>query len=218
MVVNPLSQRSLVALDWILLTSGIPAPQSLVSLVTVLTLPSGNGVCSMNIKLSVTASLAYGLVLGHNWRFFCCETLPDASVHLSSGIFALISGQQMLDLSPEESDVDFGRGLLAFLDDTISNQVPEDSDPDLFVPSNSHHPCSVRGMPVDEGSFTPQRQKDLRNAASQCQTHTYSKTCFKYWRGPPEPKICRFDLHDNNFRAESSFGPGTGEILLTKIM
>ncbi|KAJ7817259.1 hypothetical protein B0H14DRAFT_2289241, partial [Mycena olivaceomarginata] len=46
------------------------------------------------------------------------------------------------------------------------------------------------------------------------QAHTHSKTCFKYWRGPPEPKICRFDLHKDNFRAESSFDPETGEIHL----
>jgi hypothetical protein len=60
-------------------------------------------------------------------------------------------------LSIKESDVDFGRRLLAFLDDTISNPVPE--DPALSVPSNIHHPCSVRGMPVGEGSFTAQCQK-----------------------------------------------------------
>ncbi|KAJ7893562.1 hypothetical protein B0H13DRAFT_1625131 [Mycena leptocephala] len=53
-----------------------------------------------------------------------------------------------------------------------------------------------------------------RNIVSQCQTHTHSKTCFKYWRGPPEPKTCRFDLHEDNFRAKSCFDPETGEICL----
>ncbi|KAJ7891997.1 hypothetical protein B0H13DRAFT_1625735 [Mycena leptocephala] len=69
-------------------------------------------------------------------------------------------------------------------------------------------------MPVGEGSFTTQRQNDLWNVVSQCQTHTHSKTCFKYWRGPPEPKTCRFDLHENNFRAKSCCDPETGEICL----
>lgn len=110
--------------------------------------------------------------------------------------------------------MDFGRRLLAFLDDTISNSIPEDPDKNLAVPSNEHHPCSVRGMPPDEDSFPPERQKDLRNVVLQCQSHTHSKTCFKYWRGPPEPKTCRFDLHEDNFRAESSFDPETGEIHL----
>ncbi|KAJ7462918.1 hypothetical protein FB451DRAFT_1494995 [Mycena latifolia] len=87
--VNPLSKCSLVSLDWIL-TSGIPAPQSFVS--GVLTLPSGNGVCSMNVKLSVTTSIPYDLVLGRDWLLFCRETLPHASFRLSSGIF--YPGQQ----------------------------------------------------------------------------------------------------------------------------
>lgn len=81
--VDPLSQRSLVSLEWIL-TSGIPAHQSVAS--GVLTLPSGNTMCSMHMKLSVSPGLAHDLVLGRDWLFFCRETLPHASFHLSSGI------------------------------------------------------------------------------------------------------------------------------------
>jgi hypothetical protein len=81
--VNPLSQRSLISLDWIL-ASGVKAHQSIAS--GVLTLPTGDTVCSMHMKLSVTPSLAYDLVLGRDWLFFCCETLPYASFHLSVGI------------------------------------------------------------------------------------------------------------------------------------
>ncbi|KAF8198385.1 hypothetical protein K438DRAFT_1672556, partial [Mycena galopus ATCC 62051] len=119
-------------------------------------------------------------------------------------------------LGTDTSDIDFGKRLLAFLDDTISNFIPEDPDPALKVPSDTHHPCSVRGIPVttDDLPFSPEHQKDLRNLVTQCQYHTHSKTCFKYWRGPPEPKTCRFDLHEDNFRAESCFDPETGEIHL----
>ncbi|KAJ7120755.1 hypothetical protein C8R43DRAFT_863814, partial [Mycena crocata] len=117
-------------------------------------------------------------------------------------------------LSTVESDVEFGRRLLAFLDDTISNSVPQDLGLGITVPSDIHHPCSVRGMPVDEDSVSPERQKDLRNIILQCQTHSHSKTCFKYWAGPPEPKTCRFDLHEDNFRPISCFDPDTGEIRL----
>ncbi|KAJ7513269.1 hypothetical protein B0H11DRAFT_1649376, partial [Mycena galericulata] len=119
-------------------------------------------------------------------------------------------------LGTDPSDIEFGKRLLAFLDDTISNFIPEDPDPALKVPSDTHHPCSVRGIPVttDDSSFSPERQKDLRNVVSQCQYHTHSKTCFKYWRGPPEPKTCRFDLHEDNVRAESCFDQETGEIHL----
>ncbi|KAJ7687339.1 hypothetical protein B0H14DRAFT_2308036, partial [Mycena olivaceomarginata] len=48
----------------------------------------------------------------------------------------------------------------------------------------------------------------------QCQLHSHSKTCFKYWRGPPEPKTCRFDLHEDNVRPVSTVDPETGEIHL----
>jgi hypothetical protein len=88
--VDPLSKCSLVSLDWIL-TSGIPAPQSLVA--GVLTLPSGDGVCSMNVKLSISTSLPYDLVLGRDWLFFCHETLPHTSFRLSSVSVTLVSSQ-----------------------------------------------------------------------------------------------------------------------------
>ncbi|KAF8212804.1 hypothetical protein K438DRAFT_1662306, partial [Mycena galopus ATCC 62051] len=118
-------------------------------------------------------------------------------------------------LRTDETDVEFGRRLLAFLDDTISNYIPENPEPTLTVPSDQHHPCSVRGIPTEsDESFSTERQKDLRNVVLQCQSHSHSKTCFKYWHGPPEPKTCRFDLHEDNFRAISCFDPETGEIQL----
>ncbi|KAF7367943.1 ATP-dependent DNA helicase [Mycena sanguinolenta] len=82
--VNPASAKSLVSLDWIL-TSGLPAPSSSAS--GVLVLPSGDSLCSMNMKFSVASGLSYDLVLGRDWIFFCRETLPHASFLLSSGIF-----------------------------------------------------------------------------------------------------------------------------------
>ncbi|KAJ7451968.1 hypothetical protein FB451DRAFT_1524564, partial [Mycena latifolia] len=79
--VNHLAQQSLV--DWIL-SSGISASRSLVS--DILTLPSGNSVCSMHSKLGVTTGLPYDLVLGRDWLFFFRQTLPHASFVLSSGV------------------------------------------------------------------------------------------------------------------------------------
>ncbi|KAJ7806072.1 hypothetical protein B0H14DRAFT_2876932, partial [Mycena olivaceomarginata] len=82
--VNPASAKSLVSLDWIL-ASGILVPSSSAS--GFLVLPSGDSLCSMNMKLSVTSGLPYDLVLGRDWIFFCRETLPHASFLLSLGIF-----------------------------------------------------------------------------------------------------------------------------------
>ncbi|KAJ7460154.1 hypothetical protein FB451DRAFT_1045459 [Mycena latifolia] len=125
-------------------------------------------------------------------------------------------------LSSDASDADFCKRLIAFLDDTISNEIPIAPQPNVGVQSSKYHPCSVRGIPVvekneDESAsrtWELKRQQDLHNLVLQCPSHGHSKTCFKYWRGPPEPKSCRFDLHEDNFRADSSFDPETGELCL----
>lgn len=58
------------------------------------------------------------------------------------------------------------------------------------------------------------RQTDIHSLAKKCQTHRHSKTCWKYWRGPPEPKECRFDLDEKNVHPISFTDPNTGEITL----
>ncbi|KAJ6574051.1 hypothetical protein B0H19DRAFT_1063061 [Mycena capillaripes] len=82
--VEPASLKSLISIDWIL-SSGVPAPLSCAS--GVLTLPSGDTLCSMNMKLSVVYEITYDLVLGRDWILFCRQTLPHASFSLSSGVF-----------------------------------------------------------------------------------------------------------------------------------
>ena len=42
-----------------------------------------------------------------------------------------------------DGDTEFKDWLLMFLDDTISNLIPEDPDTNFIVPSALHHPCSV---------------------------------------------------------------------------
>ncbi|KAJ7439565.1 hypothetical protein B0H11DRAFT_2205760 [Mycena galericulata] len=77
---DPFSEQSRVTLDWII-ANGIPAPQSAAS--GILTVPSSGTVCSMPIKLSVCSGLPYDFVLGRDWSFFCCQTLPYASFNPS---------------------------------------------------------------------------------------------------------------------------------------
>lgn len=55
-------------------------------------------------------------------------------------------------------------------------------------------------------------QKDLHNFVKSCQVHQHSKTCYKYWKGPPQPKECRFDLDEDNVVPTTSFDMETGEI------
>ena len=42
-----------------------------------------------------------------------------------------------------DGDTEFKDRLLMFLDNTISNLIPEDPDTNFIVPSVLHHPCSV---------------------------------------------------------------------------
>ena len=55
-------------------------------------------------------------------------------------------------------------------------------------------------------------KKDLHNLVKSCQLHRHSKTCYKYWKGPPEPKECRFDLDQSNTCDETTFNMETGEL------
>ena len=107
-------------------------------------------------------------------------------------------------LSTNEDAQAFSKRLIAFLDDTISNYVPPDPDPELQIPSSEHHPCSVCGLNIDNmkrldaEALRTARKKDMHHIVKQCQTHSHLATCYKYcqWKGPPDPKECRFDLDE----------------------
>ncbi|KAG1792668.1 uncharacterized protein HD556DRAFT_1239044 [Suillus plorans] len=118
----------------------------------------------------------------------------------------------------EANDTDFRDRLLAFLDDTISNNVPPDPDPRISVPSTVHHPCAVRGVAPypdrDDLQTKTARQKDLHHLVQTCQVHKHNLTCFKYWKGPPNPRECRFDLDENHYCEKSHVDYETGEICL----
>ncbi|KAJ7873126.1 hypothetical protein B0H14DRAFT_3131412 [Mycena olivaceomarginata] len=108
--VDATAEKSLITLDWVL-SSGIPVLHSIAS--GVLTLPSGDTVCSMNIKLSVCSELPYDLVLGRDWLFFCRETIPHATFALTSGIVcpgksssAAVNGPVPGASVPSDMDVD----------------------------------------------------------------------------------------------------------------
>ena len=116
----------------------------------------------------------------------------------------------------DEGSTDFKDRLLAFLDDTISNCVPDDPNSELSIPSSLNHPCSVRGVSstLQGESRRKARQKDMHNLVKKCQLHRHGKTCYKYWKGGSDPKECRFGLDVSKFREESSVDDITGELCL----
>ncbi|KAJ6530743.1 hypothetical protein B0H19DRAFT_967384 [Mycena capillaripes] len=110
----------------------------------------------------------------------------------------------------------FQKRLIAFLDDTISTAVPPDPAADLDTPLAKFHPCATRGPgpgicpDVAENATA----KDLHNLVERCQRHRHTHTCYKYWKGPPDPKECRFDLDNTNETPISYFDAETGELHL----
>ncbi|KAG2135283.1 hypothetical protein DEU56DRAFT_871714 [Suillus clintonianus] len=116
------------------------------------------------------------------------------------------------------NDIKFRDRLLALLDDSICNEIPPDPGPEYVVPSSIHHPCAVRGIAVNSDHKTSDnslsRQKDLHNVVKACQIHKHNATCFKYWKGPPAPRECRFDLSEDHFCPASYFNTESGEICL----
>ncbi|KAJ7748830.1 hypothetical protein DFH07DRAFT_694802, partial [Mycena maculata] len=113
-------------------------------------------------------------------------------------------------------DIAFQKRLMDFLDDTISNSIPPDPDPSFDTELGKFDPCATRGpTPADQSpNATLARGKDLHRLVKRCQSHTHHPTCFKYWRGPPEPKECRFDLDETNVVPVSMFDLDTGELTL----
>ncbi|KAJ6447538.1 hypothetical protein C8R45DRAFT_752171, partial [Mycena sanguinolenta] len=111
-------------------------------------------------------------------------------------------------------DIEFQKRLIEFLDDTISTSIPPLPDPPFESELKQFDPCSTRGptqadKSVDEVSA---RATDLHNLVKRCQFHKHHPTCYKYWRGPPEPKECRFDLAEEHVVPITTVDPDTGEI------
>ncbi|KAH7924614.1 hypothetical protein BV22DRAFT_1012894, partial [Leucogyrophana mollusca] len=160
-----------------------------------------------------------GLVKAH---YGCVEAQGRGTLHCH--MFVWLEGgldpNEIKKRVLEEGDVQFRDRLLTFLDDSMSNSIPSDPGPEVVVPSTNHHPCSVRGFAngnpanLSEEQLSRARQKDMHHLVTKCQSHIHSATCFKYWKGPPEPRECRFDLDESNFCAQSLVDENTGELCL----
>ncbi|KAJ7661797.1 hypothetical protein B0H17DRAFT_1162977 [Mycena rosella] len=110
-------------------------------------------------------------------------------------------------------NIEFQKRFIAFMDDTISTEVPPDPAPELETPLSKFHPCSTRGPGPDiaPANYSDAEAKDLHNLVERCQRYRHTNTCWKYWKGPPEPRDCRFDLDKSNETPISVFDPETGE-------
>ena len=154
-----------------------------------------------------------GTVKAH---YGCVEAQGRGSLHCHMLVW--VEGA----LNPNEirervmKDPEWGRTLLDYLDDTITNIVPEDPIPEKHAPFDGKDPCSLRGVNLDLENIEERltlRMKDTHNLAERVQRHRHSHTCYKYYRAGEERK-CRFDLKEENFRSESTVDHETGLISL----
>ncbi|KAK0242410.1 hypothetical protein EDD85DRAFT_918712 [Armillaria nabsnona] len=105
--------------------------------------------------------------------------------------------------------------LLAFINDALSNYIPDVPMDSGSVMSDGFHAAAVQGN--NTGILTGQPKKslmerDLHNLVVDCQVHKHTKTCYKYWHYP-ELKVCHFDLDEDNVLQESYFDYEKGELV-----
>ncbi|KAF9642078.1 hypothetical protein BDM02DRAFT_3133344, partial [Thelephora ganbajun] len=113
-----------------------------------------------------------------------------------------LNPNEIRDRVVKDGDTEWGKKLIRFLDDAISNVIPDDPDPDLEIPSLLHHPCTVRGVDLNETDI-----------AKECQIHSHTKTCYKHHKEGKTAE-CRFNHDENNFCETSDFDPETAELCL----
>ncbi|KAJ3836597.1 hypothetical protein F5878DRAFT_511339, partial [Lentinula raphanica] len=167
-------------------------------------------------------SLGEGGILGHVSAYYgCVEAQGRGTLHCHMLIWlhGALNPNQIKDKVKSDLDIDFQNRMINFLNDTISSNIVPDPDTALAVQSSVYHPCSVRGLnPVNATSdFDCSRQKDMHHLTKCCQTHKHTFTCYKYWKGPPEPRVCRFDLDQLKINMHTFFDPDTGELHLRKL-
>ena len=166
------------------------------------------------------ASKSLSGVLGQISAYYgCVEAQGCRSLHCHMLIWLTgsLNCNQIRDCVLREGDLEFGDPLLAFLNDTILTPIPDDPLPDVNTASSSHHPCSVCEPCLDDVDLENQHLqwiKDLHFLAMACQQHKHTLTCFKYWKGPPEPRECHFGLDEKNYMARSFVDDATGDVNL----
>lgn len=154
-----------------------------------------------------------GVVKAH---YGCVEAQGRGSLHCHMLVW--IDGA----LNPNEikerviNEPSWGKKLLLYLDDTITNVVPEDPIPHITTVWSEKDPCTLRGARLNTESVLDRltlRMKDVSRLAERVQRHRHSNTCYKHYK-PGQARTCRFDLKEENFRSESYIDSETGHIRL----
>ena len=93
-------------------------------------------------------------------------------------------------------DNQFQTQIIDFIDDCISNEISQPPSEPVAVPSDTKHPCSVRGITNLNAKAT--HKKDLHNVIQSCQCHKHSATCYKYCK-QGKLRECLFGLGEHQY-------------------
>lgn len=119
----------------------------------------------------------------------------------------------------EHPEGEFQQRLIEYLDSVIDTELPMNLNNDETT--TSPHPCQTRGPhrmdEEDDITFARRVEYDYAELANSCQRHQHRATCYKNWRGPPNPKKCRFELDTENIVRNTIVDPATGELTLRKL-
>ncbi|KAJ3559970.1 hypothetical protein NM688_g18 [Phlebia brevispora] len=159
-----------------------------------------------------------GGVLGHVTGYYgCVETQGRGSMHCHMVVWleGALNPNQIRDRVLVDGDIEFARRLISYLDDSISNYMPEIGERHQQMSKNRIHPSKTRGVDPDlpEDIRRLAEREDLYLLVKKCQWHKHSLTCYKYVK-PGEELKCRFDMDADNVHPQSSFDMENGDLCL----
>ncbi|KAK0437114.1 uncharacterized protein EV420DRAFT_1623444 [Desarmillaria tabescens] len=138
----------------------------------------------------------------------CVEAQGRSTLHCHMLVWleGSLNPNEIKDRIDRQGDKEFRDRLLSFLDDAISNYIPDIPENSVPILSDGYHASAIRGgidLLNDRGERDPALcQRDLHNLVKDCQIHSHSKTCFKYCGdGETQGELCLRCLNGmvNNF-------------------
>ncbi|KAF8215302.1 hypothetical protein K438DRAFT_2008676, partial [Mycena galopus ATCC 62051] len=171
-------ETSRLSLDWVLKT-GLSTVRSVAT--GIVTVPGVQNGFSVQMDLTVAASLPFDLVLGRNWLQYCRETVPESCLVLSSGVIDLQRRPNVLmpnTSRPSYSEHNLHAGCR--LTDPALNQKLPDRQPSANLCGD------VDGNP---SSSVPQQWSDVGGATgftpftancTPCIVHPFNVQCPLY--------------------------------------
>ncbi|KAF8130061.1 hypothetical protein K438DRAFT_2032312, partial [Mycena galopus ATCC 62051] len=170
-------ETSRLSLDWVPQT-GLSTVRSFAT--GIVTVPGVQNGFSVQMDLTVAASLPFDLVLGRNWLQYCRETVPKSCLVLSSGVIDLRRPNVLMPNTP--------RPFYSEHDPHAGHQL---TDPVLHQKLSDRQPSANLCEDVDRNpsSSVPQQWSDVGGATgftpfttncTPCIVHPFNVQCPSY--------------------------------------